>query len=63
MNIGTKIKKLREGQGITQRQLAKKAGLSREGISYIETSAKTPTLESRKKIAKALGVEIVTLLD
>lgn len=63
MKIGIKIRKLREGQGITQRQLAKKAGLSREGIAYIETNARTPTLLSRKKIAKALGVEIIALLD
>lgn len=62
--IGAKIKRLREKQGWTQKQLAGKAGMTREGIAQIEVGMrKTPTLETRKKLAKALEVPITELLD
>ena len=59
-----KIKRLREEKGLTQDQLAKKAGLHRVTVAQIEADMrKNPDLSTRKKLAKALGVPITELLD
>lgn len=59
-----KIKKLREKRGWTQQQLADESGLSLVTIGRIEAGMrKNPDLDTRKKLAKALGVEITELLD
>jgi transcriptional regulator with XRE-family HTH domain len=56
-----KVWKLRVNQGFTQRQLARKAGISNATLSKIEhgRSARPPTL---KKLADVLGVKPVDLL-
>ena len=56
-----KLWKLRVNQGLTQRELARKAGISNATLSKIEhgRSARPPTL---KKLANVLGVEPVDLL-
>ena len=61
--ISMKIKKLRERKGLTQVSLAKNAGLALATIEKIEGKTRVPTLETRKKLAKALGVPITELLD
>lgn len=63
-NIGAKIKRLRVKRGLTQEQLAKRAGVIRVTIARIEAGMrKTPALSTRKKLAKALDVPITELLD
>jgi DNA-binding Xre family transcriptional regulator len=56
-----KLWKLRVNQGFTQRELARKAGISNATLSKIEhgRSPRPPTL---KKLADVLGVEPVDLL-
>jgi transcriptional regulator with XRE-family HTH domain len=56
-----KLWKLRVNQGLTQRQLARKARISNTTLSKIEHGggARPPTL---KKIADVLGVKPVDLL-
>jgi transcriptional regulator with XRE-family HTH domain len=56
-----KLWKLRVNQGLTQRQLARKAGISNATLSKIEhgRSTRPPTL---KKLADVLGVKSVDLL-
>jgi len=62
--IGKKIKQLRKERGWTQEQLANQSGLHRVSIAQIELGIrKDPDLSSRKKLAKAFGMEIVDLLD
>ena len=53
--------KLRVNQGLTQRELARKAGISNATLSKIEhgRSTRPPTL---KQLADVLGVEPVDLL-
>ena len=53
------IRELRISKKITQRQLAKKTGISQQHISKIESGEITPTYATLEKIAKALGCEIV----
>jgi len=62
--IGKKIKQLRKERGWTQEQLANRSGLHRVSVAQIEVGIrKDPDLSSRKKIAKAFGMEVVDLLD
>jgi transcriptional regulator with XRE-family HTH domain len=62
MKISEKIKRLRSKKGWTQKQLAKRAGLHLVSIGQIEAEMRIPTLETRKKLAKGLGVKITELL-
>ena len=56
-----KFRELRVNQGLTQRQLARKAGISNTTLAKIERGggAMPPTL---KKLADVLGVKPVDLL-
>ena len=50
------LKKARLRQGLSQRELAKRAGLSAGTISQIERMFLTPSVETAEKIAMVLGV-------
>jgi DNA-binding XRE family transcriptional regulator len=60
--IGTRIRKLREGKGITQESLARAAGMIRANLSRIEASKHRPTLETIERIATALKVPVADLI-
>lgn len=61
--IGHNIKTLRLKRGLTQEQLAEKAGLSLDFIGKIEVNINEPGLKSLIKIANALDVHIKELFD
>lgn len=64
MAIGEKIKELRQVTGLTQRQLARKAGVDQGGLSKIERRLKANlTLEMLRRLARALGCSVADLLD
>ena len=63
VKIGVKIKRLREKRGLTQKELSRKARMDLSAIGKIEAGMRSPTLETRKKLAKALAVNITELLD
>jgi putative transcriptional regulator len=48
------MKELRENIGITQEQLANKAGVRRETIVFMEAGRYSPSLRLAFKVAKAL---------
>ena len=52
------VKTYREYRNLTQEDLAKKTKLSRAYIAQIETGKKNGSIESMKKIAKALNVDL-----
>jgi DNA-binding XRE family transcriptional regulator len=52
----------REHCGLTQRQLADKAGLSKPYVSQIESRVRVPSLGLMQRIAAALGTDVDTLL-
>jgi len=54
MGVGQVIKRLRSRKGISQEDLAEKAGVSAGNVSDIETKDRTPRLETLDKIAKVL---------
>jgi transcriptional regulator with XRE-family HTH domain len=61
--MATRIKALREQRGLTQHQLAEKAGIGRSYLARLETARQDPTLSTLEKIAKALGVKVAELLQ
>jgi transcriptional regulator with XRE-family HTH domain len=60
--IGMKIKRLREAQGLSQYALAKKAKMSREYVNKLEAGRYDPTVGVLQRLAKALGVPVTALL-
>ena len=57
MSIGKNIKALREKQGLSQVELAKKIGVTDKAVSSWETGAKTPRMGNIQKMADVFGVE------
>lgn len=53
-----KIKELREKQGLSQAQLAKKIGVSSSTIAMIESGAREGSLKNLTKIADFFGVTL-----
>lgn len=60
---GQHIRTLRKSKGIKQSVLAEKAGVSIGFISDIESGKKSPSLNTLKMVAAALGVPMSELLD
>jgi len=56
--IGTRIKSLRQGKGLTQETLAEKIGISSKYLSSIERGKENPTLDTLIQLANALKVEL-----
>lgn len=54
--IGQELRKSRQRAGLTQEELAFRAGLSRPYISELERDLKSPTLDTLFLICDALGV-------
>jgi transcriptional regulator with XRE-family HTH domain len=61
--MAAKIKALRERRGLTQEQLAEKAGVGRSHLARLETGKQDPTLSTLEKIATALNVKVGRLLE
>lgn len=61
--LGKKILEIREKKGVSQQQLATKAGLSKALITHIETGKRYPSDKDLQKIIEALEIseeEILT---
>jgi transcriptional regulator with XRE-family HTH domain len=56
--IATKIRQIRQDQGLTLAQLGAKAGLSKGLLSRIESNQSSPPIATLSKIAQGLGVPI-----
>ena len=62
--IGDKIKQLRNKQGLTQDELARKADLPYTTLTKIETNVITkPSIQTVVKIAHGLGITIDNLME
>ena len=60
-DLGQRIRFLRESRGFSQAHLARDAKLSQPTIAQIESGKKDPSVETLRKIAKVLDVEIASL--
>jgi transcriptional regulator with XRE-family HTH domain len=58
--FGAKLKALRESAGLTQQELAARAGMHKLGVAKLEQGLREPTWATVQALAKALGL---TCLD
>ncbi len=56
--FGEKVREERHKQGLSQEELASRAGVHRTYIGMIERAEKNITLENIEKVAKALSLKI-----
>jgi putative transcriptional regulator len=63
--MNTRIKELRARDGLTQADLAKKVGVRRETISFVENGEYNPSLLLAARIARIFGeaIENVFIYD
>ncbi len=61
--FGRRVRERRHALGLTQQELADRAGLHRSYIGQIELGKRNVTLKSVAKIARALQVDIASLLE
>jgi len=63
VQVGARIKLLRKQKKLTQAQLAKVVGVDATLINKIEKGHTTSSLNTLNKIAEALNVSIIDLLE
>jgi transcriptional regulator with XRE-family HTH domain len=62
LNVGRRVAELRIARKLTQEELAERAEVSARYIQRIERGRENLTLVTVANLAKALGVEVVSLL-
>lgn len=63
MNSGKKIRELRKSKGLKLKDLANSLNISEQALSQYERNVRNINLEMLKKIAIALDVSLISLLD
>lgn len=61
--FGLKVQQRRKELGISQEELAYRAGFHRTYIGMIERAERNITLSNLKRLADALGIELKELFD
>ncbi len=63
-NLSNNVKRLREAKGLSQEKLARLADVANNTLIKMESGEnKNPTLETLKKVAKALDVSVDDLIN
>ncbi len=63
MTIGQWIHQYREENQLSMADFAKKTGVSKASIGFLEKGSSNPTTKTLTKIAKALGITVQEMLD
>ena len=58
VNVGSRLKELREARNISMRALATKSGLSANALSMIERGKTSPSVSTLYKLSDAMGISI-----
>src|SRR3546814_7156439 len=58
LDVGARLRRLRELHGLSQRELAKRAGVSNATISLIEQNRASPSIGSLKKVLDGIPVSL-----
>lgn len=62
MGMGERVAELRKGAGMTQEELAQKAGVSNGMIGQIERGTKTVSVQLAKSLAKIFEVDVLEII-
>ncbi|MFO7906190.1 MAG: helix-turn-helix transcriptional regulator [Pirellulaceae bacterium] len=57
-----RLREARESRGLSQSELAERAGLQPSAVSHFETGRRSPSFHNLRKLSDALGVTIDYLL-
>jgi transcriptional regulator with XRE-family HTH domain len=60
--LGANVRRVRQRAGLTQAELAQRAGLAQPAISLIEAGQANPTVQTLQLLADALGCALADLL-
>jgi transcriptional regulator with XRE-family HTH domain len=63
MRFGKNLASQRKRAGMSQEELAERAGLHRTAISLSETGKRNPRLDTMVRLAEALGIPVTTLVE
>lgn len=62
-DVGLRLRLARERQGLSQRALARRAGVGNGTISLIESGASNPSVGALKRILKAIPMDLATFFS
>lgn len=63
-SFGSRVRAVREGKGMSQREVAEASGMTYQALAKIERGATSnPTLDTIRSIADALGVKAGELIE
>jgi transcriptional regulator with XRE-family HTH domain len=60
--FAARLARIREAAGLSQRQLASRAGLSQQAVSLLERGLRDPTLGTLRALAAVLAVDVTGLV-
>ena len=63
MTVGENIRRIRKEKGLTQKQLGERLNMTQSAIGQFENDKTSPKIETVEKIASALGVNIVEIME
>ncbi|PSK86094.1 XRE family transcriptional regulator [Limimaricola soesokkakensis] len=61
LDLGARVRELRQAQGWTLEQASIRAGLARSTLSKIENGQMSPTYDALKKLAQGMGISVPQL--
>src|SRR5919107_474051 len=63
INVGERLRELREARNISMRALATRSGLSANALSMIERGRASPSVSTLYKLSEALGVSVTAFFS
>jgi transcriptional regulator with XRE-family HTH domain len=61
--VARNLRRLRQKRGLSQEELADRAGLNRNYVGMIEREENAPTVDALEQIAKALNINAAELFS
>lgn len=62
-HLGVRLKQLRVRHGLTQAEVARRSGIHRPNIARVEAGRHTPSLDTLRRLADAIGVSTSEILN
>jgi len=56
------LRQEREKRGLSMNQVAERAGISQQMVSYVERQMRNPTLETLLRIAAAIEIDVIDVM-